>query len=105
MVLLYSEVLEALYITENGRKSRVLKGLFSSQESVTVLTKNLKMEVPLGTIIFVYKVVHPGLSSGNREQSLQNSHKTQSFLGTGLGIIMACSPFSLFNLCDQLFHS
>lgn len=68
----------------------VLKLLFNPQESVNAITRDLKVETPLRTIIFVCKVACPGLSSENREVSPEYD-KIHCLLGRGVELLMACS--------------
>lgn len=68
-----------------------------------MITRNLKMEVLLGVIVFVCKVACSSLSPESREQSLQNYDKTRSLLGRGLEMLTAHSlHFSLLSKCDQV---
>lgn len=70
------------------------------QASVSVITRNLKMEAPLRTTTFLCKVACPGLPSGNREQLVQNHDQAHSLLGRGGELLRACCLSSLSN-CEQ----
>lgn len=69
-----------------------------------MIARDLKMEAPLRTIVVVCKAACPRLSSGSREQFLQNYDKTRRVLGRGLERLMAGFPFSFFSHCDQFSY-
>lgn len=74
------------------------------QESVSATTRDLKMEAPLRTTVFLCKVACPGLPSGNREQLAQNCDQTHSLLGRGGELLRACCLSSLLSNCEQCSH-
>lgn len=95
-----SEVDDALHLVESSRKKHRFEVIVELQASVCVITRNLKVEAPLRTTIFLCKVACPGLPSGNREQPVQNYDQTLSLVGRRWELLRACCLSSLSSSCE-----